>query len=83
MAHVFNAAAAFDIALFDATPEQLQAIYEDMAAEGLIPPGVPESDEADFRTSGGDLLDNDPNHRADLQEPRCLPLSVAMSLQES
>lgn len=37
-------------------------------AEGLIPPGVPESDEADFRTSGGDLLDNDPNHRADLQE---------------
>lgn len=38
------------------------------AAEGLIPPGVPESDEADFRTSGGDLLDNDPNHRADLQE---------------
>ena len=27
------------------------------AAEGLIPPGVPESDEADFRTSGGDLLD--------------------------
>lgn len=38
------------------------------AAEGLIPPSVPESDEADFRTSGGDLLDNDPNHRADLQE---------------
>ncbi len=38
------------------------------AAEGLIPPGVPESDEADFRTSGGDLLDNDPNHQADLQE---------------
>ena len=38
------------------------------AAEGLIPPRVPESDEADFRTSGGDLLDNDPNHRADLQE---------------
>ena len=38
------------------------------AAEGLIPPGVPESEEADFRTSGGDLLDNDPNHRADLQE---------------
>ena len=38
------------------------------AAEGPIPPGVPESDEADFRTSGGDLLDNDPNHRADLQE---------------
>ena len=38
------------------------------AAEGLIPPGVPESDETDIRTSGGDLLDNDPNHRADLQE---------------
>ena len=38
------------------------------AAEGLIPPGVPESEEEDFRTSGGDLLDNDPNHRADLQE---------------
>ena len=32
------------------------------AAEGLIPPGVPES------LFGGDLLDNDPNHRADLQE---------------
>lgn len=28
------------------------------AATGLVPPGVPEG-EADFRTTGGDLLDND------------------------
>ena len=30
------------------------------AAEGLVPPGVPESEEGDFRTMGGALLDNDP-----------------------
>ena len=29
-------------------------------AEGLVPPGVPENEEADFRTAGGSLLDNDP-----------------------
>ena len=29
-------------------------------AEGLIPHGVPENDEGDFRTNGGELLDNDP-----------------------
>lgn len=29
------------------------------AAEGLVPPGVPEGEE-DFRTCGGSLLDNDP-----------------------
>lgn len=31
------------------------------AAEGLVPPGVPESGEEDFRTAGGALLDNDPD----------------------
>ena len=36
------------------------------AAEGLIPPGVPESEEADFRTTGGALLDNAPEHREEL-----------------
>lgn len=30
------------------------------AAEGLVPPGVPENEEGDFRTIGGALLDNDP-----------------------
>ena len=34
------------------------------AAEGLIPPGVPEDEEADFRTTGGALLDNDPEDYA-------------------
>ena len=38
-----------------------------LAAEGFIPPGVPESEEADFRTTGGALLDNDPDHVADYQ----------------
>ncbi len=28
-------------------------------AEGLVPPGVPENEEGDFRTVGGALLDND------------------------
>ena len=30
------------------------------AAEGLVPHGVPENEEGDFRTEGGILLDNDP-----------------------
>lgn len=30
------------------------------AAEGVVPPGVPENEEGDFRTAGGPLLDNDP-----------------------
>lgn len=30
------------------------------AAEGLVPPGVPENEEGDFRTAGGALLENDP-----------------------
>ena len=30
------------------------------AASGLVPPGVPEDGERDFRTAGGALLDNDP-----------------------
>ncbi len=30
------------------------------AAEGVVPPGVPENEEGDFRTVGGPLLDNDP-----------------------
>ena len=54
--------------VIDRTAAAVAAGVTARAAEGLIPPGVPESDEADFRTSGGDLLDNDPNHRADLQE---------------
>lgn len=31
-----------------------------LPAEGLVPPGVPESGEEDFRTAGGALLENDP-----------------------
>lgn len=30
-----------------------------LPAEGLVPPGVPENEEGDFRTRGGALLDND------------------------
>ena len=37
------------------------------AAEGLVPSGVPENDEGDFRTMGGPLLDNDP----ETYEERC------------
>ena len=35
------------------------------AAEGFIPPGVPGDEEADFRTSGGALLENDPESYAE------------------
>lgn len=35
-------------------------------AEGLVPPGVPGAEEQDFRTEGGALLDNDPEHYEDL-----------------
>jgi len=37
------------------------------AAEGLVPCGVPENEEGDFRTMGGALLDNDP----ETYEARC------------
>ena len=37
------------------------------AAEGLVPCGVPENEEGDFRTVGGALLDNDPEQ----YETRC------------
>ena len=37
------------------------------AAEGLVPCGVPENEEGDFRTVGGVLLDNDPEQ----YETRC------------
>lgn len=37
------------------------------AAEGLVPPGVPENEEADFRSTGGALLEND----AEGYEVRC------------
>ena len=37
------------------------------AAEGLVPHGVPENAEGDFRTFGGPLLDNDP----EFYESRC------------
>lgn len=45
------------------------------AAEGLVPPGVPENEEGDFRTVGGALLDNDPETYGD----RC---AQAMALLE-
>lgn len=35
------------------------------AAEGLVPPGVP-GEEEDFRTEGGTLLDNNPEHYEEL-----------------
>ena len=38
-----------------------------LAAEGLVPPGVPENDEGGFRAVGGALLDNDP----ETYEERC------------
>ena len=31
-----------------------------VVAEGLVPPGVPENEEGDFRTEGGPLFENDP-----------------------
>jgi oligopeptide transport system substrate-binding protein len=31
-----------------------------VAAEGLVPPGVPENETGDFRTEGGPLFENDP-----------------------
>ena len=31
-----------------------------VVAEGLVPPGVPENEEGDFRTEGGSLFENDP-----------------------
>ena len=34
-------------------------------AEGLVPPGVPESEEGDFRTVSGPLLDNEPGEYAE------------------
>ena len=37
-------------------------------AQGLIPPGVPESEEEDFRTVGGTLLDTEPDHQEELRQ---------------
>jgi len=45
------------------------------AAEGLIPFGVPESEEGDFRTVGGPLLENDP----DTYEARCRDAQVLLN----
>lgn len=39
-----------------------------LPAEGVVPPGVPENEEGDFRTLGSSLLDNDPEG----YEDRCL-----------
>lgn len=39
-----------------------------LPAEGVVPPGVPENEEADFRAVGSSLLDNDPEG----YEDRCL-----------
>ena len=36
-----------------------------VAAEGLVPPGVPENEEGDFRTVGGPLFENDPETYAE------------------
>lgn len=44
------------------------------AAEGLVPPGVPENEEGDFRTIGGALLDNDP----ETYEERCSQAKVLL-----
>lgn len=38
-----------------------------LAAEGVVPPGVPENEEGDFRTVSAPLLDNDPER----YEQRC------------
>ena len=37
-------------------------------AEGLIPSGIGAGETGDFRTAGGPLLDNDPDHREDLRQ---------------
>ncbi|MCI2057636.1 MAG: peptide ABC transporter substrate-binding protein [Oscillibacter sp.] len=37
-------------------------------ADGLVPSGVPESGEKDFRTSGGSLIDCDPEHEQENRE---------------
>ena len=39
-----------------------------LPAEGVVPPGVPENEEGDFRTVSAPLLDNDPEN----YEQRCL-----------
>lgn len=39
-----------------------------VAAEGLVPPGVPENQEGDFRTAGGPLFENDPEFYAEARE---------------
>ena len=45
------------------------------AAEGLIPFGVPENEEGDFRTTGGALLENDP----ETYDARCAEAQVLLS----
>ena len=45
------------------------------AAEGLVPCGVPENEEGDFRTVGGALLDNDPEQ----YETRCQEAAALLS----
>jgi len=44
------------------------------AAEGLVPCGVPDNEEEDFRTAGGALLDNDP----ELYAQRCAEAKVLL-----
>ena len=56
---------------FAETAEEGQELYD--AGEVDFLADVPESAEADFRTTGGALLDNDPDHRGDvLSEARRL-----------
>jgi len=57
---------AMDLAV-DRNPLLSLAGTASYAAEGLVPYGVPENAEGDFRTFGGPLLDNDP----ELYETRC------------
>jgi len=46
-----------------------------LAAEGLVPPGVPENEQGDFRTMGGALLENDPEE----YEARCQEAKSVLS----
>ena len=48
-----------------------------LPAEGLVPPGVPENEEGDFRTVGGPLLDNDPENFPERCERAGLALNEA------
>ena len=50
---------AFELAL-DRNALAAEVGVTGLAAEGVVPPGVPENEEGDFRSAGGPLLENDP-----------------------